>query len=173
MQISVFLGVSIDGFIAHLDGSIDFLTTFSSGGEDHGYDDFIRTVDAIVAGRETYDTVGKFPSWPWEGKRVVVLTHRPISATHGETTHAGPLAPLIAQLASLGVQRVYLDGGQAIRGGFDEELVDDLTLSIVPRVIGAGRPLFGTGASKVSTWKLSSTHTYASGLVQLRYLNSR
>lgn len=173
MRISVFLGVSVDGFIAHADGSLDFLTSFTSPGEDHGYDELMRTVDAIVVGRETYDTVATFEPWPWQGKRVVVLTHRPITAMHGETTHAGALTPLVAQLAAQGVQRIYLDGGRAVRCGLDEDLVDDLTLSIVPRMIGAGRPLFGTGAAKVSAWTLASTRTYASGLVQLRYLNPR
>lgn len=173
MRISVFLGLSIDGFIAELDGSFDFLTSFSSAGEDHGYDDFMRTVDALIVGRETYDTTSAFPTWPYQGKRVVVLTHRPIEATHGETTHAGALAPLIARLAEQGVQRIYLDGGRAIRCGLDEDLVDELTLSIVPRAIGAGRPWSGTGAAKLSSWTLASTRTYASGLVQLRYLSPR
>ena len=163
----MFLGVSIDGFIAHSDGSLGFLTPFE--GEDHGYDEFMRTVDALVVGRETYDTVAAFETWPWQGKRVVVLTHRPVNAKQGETTHAGPLAPLVKRLAAEGVKRIYLDGGNAIRCGLDEDLVDDLTISIVPRTIGAGRPLFGTGVDHLHAWQVTSSRTYASGLVQLRY----
>src|SRR5574341_1149226 len=84
VRVSVFVGVSIDGFIAREDGSLDYLKPFE--GEDHGYEEFMRSVDALVVGRSTYETVLGFDAWPWEGKRVVVLTHRPIVAGHGETT---------------------------------------------------------------------------------------
>jgi dihydrofolate reductase len=166
MRISVFVGVSIDGFIASEDGGLDFLDPY--GGEEHGYEEFIRSIDTIVVGRVTYDTVLAFPDWPYEGKRVVVLTHRPLVARRGETTYAGPLAPLAARLAAEGVRHVYLDGGVAIRQGLDEDLVDDMTISTVPVTLGAGRPLFG-GAPRTTRWTLSSFRSLASGLVQGRY----
>jgi dihydrofolate reductase len=166
MKISVFVGVSIDGFIAHVDGSLDFLMPFE--GDDNGYGEHMRSIDALVVGRATYETVLGFPDWPWAGKRVVVLTHRPIDARHGETTHEGALAPLAARLAAEGVRRVYLDGGVAIRQGLDEDLVDDMTISTVPRTIGAGRPLFG-GTARTLAWKLASVRSLPSGLVQARY----
>ena len=59
-----------------------------------GYTEYMRSIDALIIGRETYDTVSAFDDWPYKGKRVVVLTHRPIVAQHGETTHEGSLAPL-------------------------------------------------------------------------------
>ncbi len=170
MRISVFVGVSIDGFIARADGGLDFLAPFE--GEDHGYQEYMRSVDALVVGRATYETVLGFKTWPWKGKRVVVLTHRPIDARHGETTHAGPLAPLATRLAAEGVRRVYLDGGVAIRQGLDEDLVDDMTISTVPKTIGAGRPLFG-GAPRTAAWTLTSVRGFASGLVQARYERAR
>ena len=170
MRISVFVGVSIDGFIAREDGSLDYLKPFE--GEDHGYDEFLRSVDALVVGRSTYETVLGFDAWPWEGKRVVVLTHRPIGAVHGETTHQGALAPLAARLAAEGARRVYLDGGVAIRQGLEEDLVDDMTISTVPVTIGTGRPLFG-GPAQTTGWSLVSARGYPSGLVQARYQRTR
>jgi dihydrofolate reductase len=170
MKISVFVGVSIDGFIAREDGRYDFLTPFE--GHDHGYADFIRTVDALVVGRATYETALGFDAWPWADKRVVVLTHRPIEPRHGETVHAGVLAPLASRLAAEGVQRVYLDGGVAVRQALDEDLVDDMTISTVPRTIGAGRRIFG-GAPSTTAWTLVSASTYANGIVQSRYARSR
>ncbi len=170
MRISVFVGVSIDGFIAREGGDLDFLAPFE--GEDHGYQEYMRSVDALVVGRATYETALGFKTWPWNGKRVVVLTHRPIDARHGETTHAGPLTPLAARLAAEGVRRVYLDGGVAIRQGLDEDLVDDMTISTVPRTIGAGRPLFG-GAPRTAAWTLTSIRGFPSGLVQARYERAR
>jgi dihydrofolate reductase len=170
MRISVFVGVSIDGFLAREDGRFDFLAPFE--GQDHGYADFMRTIDVLVVGRATYDTVLAFTEWPYEGKRVIVLTHRPIEPRHGETTHAGALAPLAARLASEGVRRVYLDGGIAIRQALDEDLIDDMTISTVPRTIGAGRPLFG-GAPRAAAWTLVSASTYSNGVAQTRYERAR
>ena len=170
MRVSVFVGVSIDGFLAREDGSYDFLKPFD--GEEHGYAEFIRSVGALVVGRATYETVLGFDAWPWSGKRVVVLTHRPIEARQGETTHEGRLAPLVAGLAAEGVGRVYLDGGMAIRQGLNEDVVDDMTISTVPVTIGAGRPLFG-GAPRTSAWSRGAVHEYQSGLVQVRYERTR
>jgi dihydrofolate reductase len=170
MRISVFVGVSIDGFIARPDGGLDFLTPFE--GEDHGYDEYMRAIDALVVGRATYETVLGFAAWPYAGKRVVVLTHRPIVARHGETTHAGALTPLAARLAEEGVRRVYLDGGVAVRQGLDEDLVDDMTITTVPRTIGAGRPLFG-GAPRNAAWTLAAVRGFASGAVQARWERAR
>ena len=170
VRVSVFVGVSIDGFIAREDGSLDFLRPFE--GEEHGYDDFMRSVDTLVVGRSTWETVLGFGAWPWEEKRVVVLTHRPIVAGHGETTHQGALAPLAARLAAEGARRIYLDGGVAIRQGLDEDLVDDMTISTVPVTIGAGRRLFG-GPPRTTGWRLVSVRRYPSGLVQARYQRKR
>jgi dihydrofolate reductase len=169
-KISVFVGASIDGFIARTDGSFDFLDPF--GNEEHGYTEFIAGIDALVIGRATYDLVMSFDSWPYGERRVVVVTHRPIDAKHGETTHEGALAPLFKRLGDDGVKHVYLDGGRTIRQGLDEDLVDDMTISTVPVTIGAGIPLFG-GAPCTTLWKLTSSNVYASGLVSSRYERSR
>jgi dihydrofolate reductase len=167
MQISVFCGVSIDGFLAHDDHSLAFLDPFQ---DDHGYVEFFATIDVLVIGRLTYDVVTAFPEWPYAGKRVVVLTHRPID---GRECHAGPLAPLAARLAAEGVRRVYLDGGIAIRAGLAEDLVDDMTITTVPRTIGSGRPLFGGNPPATTTWKLDQSRTFPSGLVQTRWVRDR
>lgn len=170
MRISVFVGVSIDGFLAREDGSFDFLKPWE--GHDHGYHDFMKTIDALIIGRETYETVLGFGSWPYDGKRVVVLTHRPIEARQGETTHEGLLAPLAARLASEGIARVYLDGGIAVRQGLDEDLVDDMTISTVPVTLGAGRPLFG-GKPGTTRWTLTAARSWPNGLVQAHWERAR
>lgn len=167
MKISVFCGVSIDGFLARDDGGLDYLAPFE--GEEHGYTAFMASIDAIVVGRVTYDTVLAFPEWPYGEKRVVVLTHRPLAPRHGETTYEGVLAPLAARLAAEGVRRVYLDGGIAIRQALAEDLVDDMTISTVPRTIGSGRPLFGGIASHTHAWELVEQRRFPSGLAQARY----
>src|ERR1700729_3713442 len=76
MMVSVFIGTSVDGFIARSNGDLDFLPT--GGGEPHGYVEFMASVDALVIGRKTFETVLGFPAWPYGNKRVVVLSSRPL-----------------------------------------------------------------------------------------------
>ena len=76
MTVSVFIGTSVDGFIARPDGALDFLPEDC---EPHGYDEFIASVDALVIGRNTFETVLAFPEWPYGDKRVVVLSSQPIN----------------------------------------------------------------------------------------------
>lgn len=76
VTVSVFVGTSVDGFIARSNGDLDFLP--AGGGEPHGYNEFIATVDAIVIGRKTFETVLAMKGWPYGEKRVVVLSSRPV-----------------------------------------------------------------------------------------------
>ncbi len=167
-RVSVYVAVSLDGQMARADGGLDWLDRMQVAGEDYGYAEFYASVDALVVGRRTYDAVLAFPAWPFDGKRVIVLTHRPLDALHGEQRHAGALAPLLRRLATDGVRHVYLDGGLAVRTGLAEGVVDELTLSVVPALLGDGRPLFGPGTPP-SDWTLVRSRAYASGLVQSTY----
>src|SRR5882762_9558633 len=101
MSVSVFIGISVDGFIARPNGALDFLP--EGGGEPHGYDEFIASVDALVIGHNTFETVLAFPEWPYGSKRVVVLSSQPLdlSAVRGGAVEhmSGPPAEIIAKLA--------------------------------------------------------------------------
>src|ERR1700722_16991963 len=117
MTASVFVGTSLDGFIARLDGSFDFLP--ADGGEPHGYDEFMAGIDAIVMGRNTFEVVLKFPSWPYEGKRVVVLSSRAIDVSAvkgGAVEHMSGTPPeIVSRLAATGSHNLYIDGGLTIQ----------------------------------------------------------
>jgi len=165
---SVFIAQSLDGFIARPDGRLDFLEQVQLEGEDYGYAQFFGAVDAMVMGRNTLDVVHGFDAWPYEGKRVVVLTHRPLTSKHGEEAYAGELAPLLERLHAEGVSRIYVDGGHVIRQFLAAGFVDDLTLSIVPVLLGAGVPLFS--AMPRELWlRAIDSRTFSSGLIQVRY----
>ena len=168
-RVSVYIAVSLDGFIAREDGSLDWLNrVHDTGVEDYGYRAFIDTIDAVVMGRNTYDVVLGFDEWPFDGKHVVILTHRPLTPTHAETTHKGDLRPLLRTLGDMAFRRIYLDGGIAIRQGLAEGLVDDITLSWIPVLLGKGRALFADGIPE-SGWQLSDSKSFSSGLVQASY----
>src|SRR4051812_48919511 len=108
VRFAVFMAVTLDGYIARADGSIDFLAPFHD--EEHGYASFFAGVDALVIGRGTYDTVLAFPEWPYGRKRVIVCTTRPSAPAHGEEMWSGPPRQLADRLGREGVRRVYLDG---------------------------------------------------------------
>src|SRR5271169_6261069 len=93
MTVTVFVGTSVDGFIARPNGALDFLP--AGGGEPHGYDEFMASVDALVIGRKTFETVLAYPVWPYGDKRVVVLSSRPVelSAVRGAVVEQMSGAP--------------------------------------------------------------------------------
>jgi dihydrofolate reductase len=169
-QCSVYIAVSVDGFIARPDGGLDWLAEVERPGEDYGYKIFFDTVDALVVGRKTYDVVLGFEKWPYEDKRCVVVTHAATPASppgrHGETFYSGPPERLLDLLAAEGVRRIYVDGGVLIRGFLAADLIDDVTLSVIPVLLGAGIPLFGGVEQRM---KLVSSRSFPSGLVQLCY----
>jgi dihydrofolate reductase len=167
-QCAVFVATSIDGFIALPDGSVRWLDAVQLDGEDYGFGAFFGTIDTLLMGRLTWETVQRLDAWPYAGKRVVVLTHRPAEGTHGESFRAGEPAALLAALYAEGARRVYVDGGAVISQLVREGLVDELTLSIIPLVLGDGIRLF-QGALPRRALRLASSHAYPSGLVQLRY----
>jgi dihydrofolate reductase len=170
MKISVFIGVSVDGFIARPNGALDFLPT--DGGEPHGYNEFIATIDALVIGRRTFDTVMSFPAWPYGQKRVIVLSSQPLdvsSARDGIVEQmAGSPAEIVEKLSARGIQHIYVDGGITIQGFLRAGLVDSLTITRVPVLIGEGIPLFGSLPHDVQLQHVA-TQTYPSGLVKTEY----
>jgi dihydrofolate reductase len=171
---STFVGVSLDGFLARPDGTLDWLDPFA--GEEHGYTEFIASVDSIVIGRATHDFVmGMLQTgvaWPYEGKRCVVMTHRPLDAKHGERAFSGGPAEVLALLQADGAKHAYVDGGVVIRSFLAAGLLDRLTVSIVPQLIGTGKPLFG-GVQLESGLTLEGVSSYKNGLAQLRYVAKR
>lgn len=169
MMVSVFVGTSVDGFIARPNGGLDFLPP--GGGEPHGYNEFIATVDAIVIGRKTFETVLGMKQWPYPDKQVIVLSSRVIdlSSARGSVEQmAGPPAEILSQLAASGVHHVYLDGGNTIQGFLRAGLVHRLVITRVPVLIGDGISLFGSLPHDIPLHHIATRH-YPSGLVQSEY----
>jgi dihydrofolate reductase len=170
MTVSVFVGTSLDGFIARANGDFDFLP--AGGGEAHGYEEFMASVDALVIGRNTFEIVLKLAEWPYGRKRVVVLSSRPVdlSAVRGGVLEqmAGPPAEIVAKLAASGAQHLYVDGGITIQRFLRAGLVQRLIITRVPVLIGEGIPLFGTLLGDLRLHRVA-TQQYASGLVKSEY----
>ena len=170
MIASVFVGTSLDGFIARPNGAFDFLPV--DGGEPHGFEEFLASVDAIVMGRNTFEVVLPLQPWPYGDKRVVVLSNRPLnlSITSGSVIEqmAGPPEQIVSQLTASGIQHIYVDGGITIQRFLRAGLIQRLTITRVPVLIGEGIPLFGSLPHDVQLRHIATRH-YPSGLVSSEY----
>lgn len=169
MKASVFVGTSLDGFIARSNGELDFLP--QDGGEPHGYEEFMATVDALVIGRKTFETVLAFDSWPYGKKPVFVLSTHPLSnvPSGAVVEHvSGPPAGIVSQLAARDIRHIYVDGGVTIQRFLQAGLIQRLIVTRVPVLIGTGIPLFGPLQRDIIL-KHIETRQYASGLVRSEY----
>lgn len=169
MKASVFVGTSLDGFIARPNGALDFLD--AGGNEPHGYDEFMASVDALVIGRHTFDTVLGFGGWAYGKKPVFVLSTRPLpSVPAGAVVErlAGEPPAIAAQLEARGIRHAYVDGGITIQRFLRAGLIQRLTITRLPVLIGAGIPLFGQLPHDILLRHVATRH-YPSGLVQSEY----
>jgi dihydrofolate reductase len=172
ISISVFIATSLDGFIARKNGDIDWLPAGDESGEDYGYGEFISSVDHLVMGRHTYEKVLTFGDWPFPDRRVIVLSSGapriPVELADKVTVLNGSPRELLTKFASLGAQRIYLDGGKTIQRFLAEGLVDEMTITTIPVLIGEGFPLFGLLQHDMKFILIESKH-FKNGLVQCKY----
>jgi dihydrofolate reductase len=170
VRTSVFVGASVDGFIARRTGAFDFLS--GGGGErDNGYEQFFATVDALVIGRNTYDVVLPFPTWPYGTRPVFVLSTRPLGpAPSGSVVErmSGTPAEIFSLLEGRGFQHVYVDGGFTIQAFLRAGLINRLVITRVPVLIGSGIPLFGPVDADIRLEHVA-TRELSGGAVQSEY----
>jgi dihydrofolate reductase len=175
VRCSVFIATSLDGFISRLDGRIDWLDQANAtvpAGEDCGFGAFFSSVDALVMGRNTFEQVLLFPSWPYGDKPLVVLSRTmkalPPGVPNSVTLSSEAPAVLVRRLEGEGVGHVYVDGGLTIQSFLAEGLVQELTLTVIPVLLGTGKPLFGALPGDVNL-RLLDSRRWPFGFVQNRY----
>ena len=177
MKISVYIAISLDGFIARENGDIDWLPEpgdpMLDPGEDYGYEAFMSDVDVLLMGRNTFDKVRSFDvGWPYGERRGVILTNRelifPEAYAHLMETMAGTPAEIKRALSERGFKHAYVDGGVTIQAFMRAGLVDHFILTKIPVLIGSGIPLFGPLPADVKL-NHAETTAYNNGMVQSRY----
>jgi dihydrofolate reductase len=168
MLCTVFVGTSVDGFIARANGDFDFLP--AGGGEPHGFTEFWASVDVVVIGRNTFETVLKMGGWGYGKKRVVVLSTKKLTfpANANAEQMSGEPAGIVARLEQSGAHHAYVDGGDTIQRFLRAGLIHRLIITRVPVLIGQGISLFGSLPHDVKLRHVA-TRSYDSGLVQSEY----
>ncbi|MFI5154500.1 MAG: dihydrofolate reductase family protein, partial [Chitinophagales bacterium] len=175
MKASVYIGTSLDGFIAGIDGDIDWLVKFQNQEVIDSYEQFLLRIDAIVIGRGSFEKVLSFPSWPYD-KKVFVLSSSisvvPEIVKDKVTILSMPPKELLKYLSKEGFSRLYIDGGKVIQGFLLEDCIDEMIITRVPELIGKGIPLFGF-LEDALPFRHMQTNIYSNGLVKSQYERER
>ena len=175
MRTTVYVGTSLDGFIARKDGDIDWLVKYQNKEVHNSYKEFISRIDAMAIGRGTFEKVLSFPEWPYEKKVFVLSTSlKQIPGTLNEkaTLVAMKPAELLSYLSGKGYSNIYVDGGKVIQSFLKEDLIDELIITRVPELIGTGIPLFGYLDNDLQ-FEHIRTNIYSDGLVKSHYTRKR
>jgi dihydrofolate reductase len=170
MKASVFIATSLDGFIARPNDDLDWLP--AGGGEEHGYEAFMATVDALVIGRRSYEKVLTFNPWPYGEKPVFVLSTGPLAPSpDGAVVEqmSGTPSEIVSQLVARGVGHIYVDGGITIQRFLQAGLIQHFIITRIPVLLGSGIPLFGPLPHDIVLQHVG-TRQFASGMVQSEYL---
>jgi dihydrofolate reductase len=180
MKCSVFIATTVDGFIATEDGNIDWLYTAGNTSADlgdqadMGFNDFINSVDCLIMGRNTMQVIAAMPSdtWAYGDRQVFVLStslkELPEHFKDKMSLHSGTIESLISQAESQGFKHAYVDGGKTIQSFLDLKLINEMTLTRVPIILGKGRPLFGATTQNIHLTEASS-FAFANDFVQTHY----
>lgn len=169
----IFMAMSLDGFVAREDFGLDWLMKQKTDGEDHGHGVFMKSIDGLVMGSGSFRTALSFGDWPYE-KPVVVMskTLKPhdIPKDLRDKVSLNEQTPrqVMATLSERGWQRVYVDGGKIIQSFLQDGLIADMTVTIAPILIGAGKRMFGALDADIDLKRLD-TKSFPSGLVTTKY----
>lgn len=182
MKCSVFIATSADGFIATNDGGIDWLHTSGNteadlGDQaDMGMSKFMDSVDCLIMGRGCMEAISAFDlsadQWPYRDARVIVLSRTlnepPENLIDKVEMYSGDIQELVSNLERDGYSHAYIDGGKTIQSFLDLQLIDNMTLTRVPVILGEGIPLFGKTKQTIKL-ENASVIAFPNDFVQLRY----
>lgn len=181
MKFSVYIATSFDGYIAKRDGGVDWLHTAGNltadmGSEDMGFQAYIDSVDCMIMGRKCMEVIASMnltpAQWPYGNTRIIVLsntlTHAPENMQDKVEMYAGDLGKLVATLESEGYQHAYIDGGATIQAFLHLQLINEMTITQAPILLGEGIPLFAKTSQPIHLKKATST-TFKNDFVQVHY----
>lgn len=167
-QFILYVATSIDGYIARLDGRIDWLSLPEAEGQDNGYAEFYDSIDALVMGSTTYEQVLGFGDWAYPNKMSYVLTSQNLSTTRSDVCFTSSIDEVVETAENEGYRRVWLVGGGKVASSFIQKgLVDEYIIVMIPMLLGAGISLY----QSVPELKLDLVNlkSYSSGAAELHY----
>lgn len=182
MKCSAFIATSADGYIATSDGGIDWLQQSGrqdadmSANPDMGFEAFVASVDCMIMGRKCMETLSSFnlapEQWPYGNIKIYVLSRSltavPDNVCDKVELYSGDLFTLINRLESEGYDHAYIDGGTTVTSFLNHQLIDEITITQVPILLGCGIPLFGEIHPPVMLEKACAT-VFPNDFIQIKY----
>ena len=172
----VYIATSLDGFIATSDGRLDWLEKIPNPSQsDYGYGEFIKSIDAIVMGRKTFEKVLTFGQWVYDKPVFILsnsLTNLPEPIREFAEIIRGDIKEIITQLNQKGYKNLYIDGGRVIQSFLQEDLMDEIIITLVPILLGKGVPLFGKLEQHLQ-FRHKTTEIYDHTLVKNHYIRDK
>lgn len=174
IQNSVFIATSLDGYIADKNGGLDWLNSIPNPDNlDMGYNAFTSKIDAMVMGRTTFETVCGFNiDWPYTMPVFVLsntLTKVPDNLEGKIYIINGTLTEVLKKIHDKGFFNLYIDGGKTIQSFLNEDLIDQLIISVIPKLLGDGITLFSE-LPKILDFKCIHTELFSNHIVQNTYV---
>ena len=188
-KVQYYCAAALDGYIAGPDDNLDWLLGYEGSyegpeaevatmGEGGSYDRFYESVGAVIGGSTTYEWVlENLDEWPYAGKPYWVLSTRDLPQPEAEGADVRVVDAKVEEIheeviASAGERNLWIIGGGNVASQYAAAgLIDELLLTVVPVVLGAGKPLFDEGLP--APLQLTGTTAFRSGMVELRYELSR
>jgi dihydrofolate reductase len=169
-KVILYIAMSLDGYIATKDNSIDFLSLVEKAGEDYGYNDFVQLVDTVIVGRKTYDKVIEMGyEYPHADKTIFIVTRNAKPSKGNVQYYSDDLTQLVHELKKQPGKHIYCDGGSEIANELmKNELIDEYIISIIPTLLGDGIKLFKDGRPGLNL-SLLTTKQFDTGLTQLHF----
>lgn len=172
----VYIASSLDGFIARKDGTIDWLLEIPNPEKsDYGFSSFMETIDAVVMGRNTFETVLSFKDWPYSVP-VFILSNKlkeiPEDYRQKAELINGNLVEILESLNTKGLRKLYIDGGKTIQSFLKNDLIDELIITRIPILLGSGIPLFSEMEFEIR-FELVKTEILNKQLVKSTYRKSK
>ena len=182
MKCSVYIATSVDGYIATVDGGVDWLhTTGNSEADmgdnpDMGFGSFINSIDCMIMGRKCMEVISSMnltpEQWSYGDIHIVVLSNTvkepPENLSGKVEVYSGEIPALIEQLVSRGYKHAYIDGGSTITSFINLELINEMTITKAPVLLGEGIPLFGKINKSVKLENAKST-AFSNDFIQIKY----
>ncbi len=172
-RVHLYVGISLDGYIASPDGGVGWLDPYADARA--GFAPFAKTIGSSVMGRATYDKAVADGYSDFGGLPSYVVTHRLFAPPSPSILpYSGDLSDLVRQIRDRHPRDIWLMGGGSLAKAFQEaDLIDIWSVAFVPTLLGAGIPMFPPAAFVERRLRLARTHTYPSGVVELRYERRR
>ena len=169
-KVILYIACSLDGYIAKPGDDLSFLEAVAKEGEDYGYATFSESVDTVIMGRRTYEWVmSQVEEFPHQDKKTYIITRELRESIGNVQFYSDDIAALIERLRAKPGKNIFIDGGaQVVKMMLHAGVLDEMIISIIPVVVGAGIPLFAKGIPE-SKLSLLSSKSFESGLVQLHY----